>query len=43
MATTNLKNHNIFNTMEFKIREIKETEDNCYYLVNNIKFTEEFV
>ena len=41
MATWDLKKRNIFNTMEFKIREIKQTNDDYMFSINNKNFTEQ--
>ena len=40
MATKNLKAMNIFNTMEFKIRQIMCEDNKYFFMINNERFTE---
>lgn len=40
IATTNLKEHDVYNTMEFKIDDIKEENKTILYSINDIWFTQ---
>ena len=41
MATANLKDKHIYNTMEFKVRGIKQVNDKCLFTINGQELSED--